>query len=108
MDNSIVSLKVYLYLFIYLQKKDQKTHLEILGFHINDFDTGAVTGDICAVRVSSAVVLEISGTDIDRVGPSFEPLSPPDDDGWRLRFSCTSVSSVVNCSVRWRWLSRVF
>jgi hypothetical protein len=70
---------MYFYLFIYLQNN----HLDILGFHINDFDTGAVsgTGDTRVGCVSSVDVFKLSGTDIDRVGNSLELLSPPDDDG---------------------------
>jgi hypothetical protein len=56
----------------------KNNHLDILGFQINDFDTGAVDG---VGDVSSIVVLRLSGTEIDRVGNSFELLSPPDDDG---------------------------
>jgi len=63
-------------LFIY----KQKNHLDILGFHINDFDTGAVTGT-GDVGVSFAVVFKSSGTEIDRLGNSLELLSSPDDDG---------------------------
>jgi hypothetical protein len=68
-----------MFLFIYLQNN----HLDILGFHINDFDAGAVTGagDTLVVCASSVVVFKLSGTDIDRLGNSFELLSPPDDDG---------------------------
>jgi hypothetical protein len=68
-----------MFLFIYLQNN----HLDILGFHINDFDAGAVTGtgDTLVGCVSSVAVLKLSGTDIDRLGNSFELLSPPDDDG---------------------------
>jgi hypothetical protein len=70
-------IETYFYLFIYLQNN----HLDILGFHINDFDTGAVSGGSRIVCVSSVVVFRLSGTEIDRLGNSFELLSPPDDDG---------------------------
>jgi hypothetical protein len=67
-----------IFIFIYLQND----HLDILGFHINDFDADAVNGigDTRVVCVSS-IVFRSSGNEIDRVGNSFELLSPPDDDG---------------------------
>jgi hypothetical protein len=70
-------VKTYIYLFT------KKNHLDILGFHINDFDTGAVTGigDTRVGCVSSVVALRLSGTDIDRIGNSFELLSASGDDG---------------------------
>ncbi len=100
-------------IYIYLQNN----HLDILGFQINDFDTGAVigVGDTRADCVSSVVVFKLSGTEIDRLGNSFELLSPFDDDGWRVFFivGCSEsisslVGSVMFASVRWRLLSRVF
>jgi hypothetical protein len=73
-EYSIVYVERDIYLFT------KKNHLDIFGFHINDFDTGAVTG-IGDAGVSFCVVFKSSGTEIDRLGNSLELLSPPDDDG---------------------------
>ena len=100
---------------IYLFKND---YFNILGFHINDFDTGGVivdddNRDVC---VSSVVAFRLFGTEIDRFGNSFELFSiVDDDDGARIFFvmdGCKSMlsltDSVVVCSIRGRILSRVF
>ena len=71
---SIVYVARDIYLFIY-----KKNHFDILGFHINDFDIGAVTG-VGDAGVSSVVTFESSGTEIDRLGNSLEPLSSSDGD----------------------------
>lgn len=64
-----------------MYKQKEKSHLEILGFHIKDFETGAVAGDTGPACVSSVLVGGMSGTELDRVGNSLELESPVEEDG---------------------------